>query len=142
MDASHSIEIKDRARVPPILIAHCTCGWTGPARISETLHPSLVKTGTNMTGLTLDARNASIAGGMALVLSRARDQLWHSGHLLRYFMPVSHMTVTTVVPAPSCSAKRRAAMTLQPVEVPAKMPSSRASRSAICRASSVETCSI
>src|SRR5260221_10019728 len=34
MDAGHSIEIEDpRGRVPPILLAHCSCGWTGPARI-------------------------------------------------------------------------------------------------------------
>jgi hypothetical protein len=30
MDTQHSIEIKDvRSHVPPILRAHCSCGWTG-----------------------------------------------------------------------------------------------------------------
>jgi hypothetical protein len=33
MDEKHAIEVKDpRARVPPVLAAHCTCGWAGPAR--------------------------------------------------------------------------------------------------------------
>jgi mannosidase alpha-like ER degradation enhancer 2 len=60
--------------------------------------------------------------------------------LLRYFIPVSHMTVTMVASGPSCSANRRAAVTLPPVEVPPKRPSSRASRMAMVTASSVETC--
>src|SRR5205814_1929049 len=63
-------------------------------------------------------------------------------YALRYFIPVSHITVTTVASGPSCSANRKAAMTLPPVEVPAKSPSSQASRSAIAVASSVEACSI
>ena len=43
MDAGHSIEIKDpRARVPPILLASCSCGWTGPARMGRNA-PSLAR---------------------------------------------------------------------------------------------------
>jgi hypothetical protein len=61
------------------------------------------------------------------------------GCLLRYFIPVSHRTVTTVASGPSRSANRRAAITLTPVDVPANSPSSRASRSTMATASSVET---
>jgi len=61
---------------------------------------------------------------------------------LRYFIPVSHITVTIVAPGPSCSATRNAAMTLAPVDIPAKSPSSRANRSAIAIASPVDTRSI
>ena len=33
MDVNYAIEVKDpRARVPPVLAAHCTCGWVGPPR--------------------------------------------------------------------------------------------------------------
>jgi hypothetical protein len=33
MHTKHAIEVKDpRARVPPIVAAHCICGWAGPAR--------------------------------------------------------------------------------------------------------------
>src|SRR5882724_7655267 len=64
------------------------------------------------------------------------------GHLLRYFIPVSHMIVTMVASRPRCSANRKAARTLAPVEVPAKSPSSRASRRVMEAASSVETCSM
>src|SRR5579863_1744425 len=61
---------------------------------------------------------------------------------LRYFIPVSHMTVTTVAPAPSRSASRSAATTLLPVEVPANRPSSLARRNVIVVASPVETVSM
>lgn len=57
-------------------------------------------------------------------------------------MPVSHMTVTMVARRPGRSARRRAAATLQPVDVPANNPSSRASLIAIAFASAVETRSI
>ncbi len=62
--------------------------------------------------------------------------------VFKYFIPVSHMTVTIVAPGPIRSARRNAAMTLAPVDVPAKRPSSRARRNAMARASSVETCSM
>jgi hypothetical protein len=52
------------------------------------------------------------------------------------------MTVTTVAPGAKSSASLSAATTLAPVDVPAKSPSSRASRSAMAFASSVETRSI
>ena len=54
----------------------------------------------------------------------------------RYFSPVSTATVATRWPAPSSRASWSAATTLRPVEMPAKMPSSFASRRAIARASS------
>ena len=41
------------------------------------------------------------------------------------------MIVTTVAPGPNSSANRKAAITLHPVDVPAKSPSSRARRKAI-----------
>src|SRR3546814_6744699 len=51
-------------------------------------------------------------------------------NVFRYFIPVSHITVTTVAPEPSSSASRSAATTLEPVELPANRPSSRARRKA------------
>jgi hypothetical protein len=63
-------------------------------------------------------------------------------YVWKYFIPVSHMTVTTVASGCNRSANRKAASTLPPVEVPAKRPSSRASRKTMAVASSVETCSI
>jgi hypothetical protein len=40
MDVKHAIEVKDpRARVPPVLAAHCTCGWVGPREPDGTLQP-------------------------------------------------------------------------------------------------------
>lgn len=57
-------------------------------------------------------------------------------------MPVSHITVTMVALGSSCSARRKASMTLVPVEVPAKRPSSRARRLTMAVACSVETCSM
>ncbi|KZL71926.1 hypothetical protein CT0861_02281 [Colletotrichum tofieldiae] len=53
-----------------------------------------------------------------------------------YLSPVSHATVTTTFPGPSSFARARAATTLSPVEVPAKIPSSFASLRHISRASS------
>ena len=49
--------------------------------------------------------------------------------------PVSQATVTTVLPAPSSTARRIAPATFSPVEVPASRPSSAASRRAIARPS-------
>lgn len=43
-----------------------------------------------------------------------------------YFRPVSLATVTTVLPCPNSLAKRIAAVTLRPVDVPTSNPSSRA----------------
>ena len=37
--------------------------------------------------------------------------------VFKYFIPVSHMTVTIVAPGPIRSARRNAAMTLAPVDV-------------------------
>src|SRR2546430_15080992 len=37
-------------------------------------------------------------------------------YVFKYFIPVSHMTVATAASRPSCSANRKAAMTLPPVE--------------------------
>lgn len=79
---------------------------------------------------------------LRLCYNRDQQRDSNSYDLLRYFIPVSHMTVTMVASGPSCSANRKAAMTLPPVEVPAKRPSSRASRMTMATASSVETCSI
>jgi len=92
-------------------------------------------------------RSGAVPGfGMVAALPRIartnRHQLSARPYVLRYFIPVSHMMVTIVAPGPSCSASRRAAMTLQPVEVPAKRPSSVASRKAIAIASLVDTLSI
>lgn len=59
--------------------------------------------------------------------------------VLRYLSPESHISVTTVAPGPSRRPTAIAASTFAPDDVPAKSPSSRASRRAIALASSVAT---
>src|SRR5262245_28589945 len=62
--------------------------------------------------------------------------------VLRYLSPESGNKVTTVLPGPSRSATRSAAITFAPDDVPANSASSRARRRAIAFASAVATGSI
>jgi hypothetical protein len=61
--------------------------------------------------------------------------------VLKYFNPESQANVTTVRSGPKRWATRSATATLPPVEVPVKIPSSRASLRAVAIASRVDTVS-
>ena len=59
--------------------------------------------------------------------------------VLNYRSPVSGRMVTTVLPAPSSLAMRRATVTLDPLEIPQRIPSSCMSRRVVSMASSSVT---